>query len=1337
MKILDKREPANHTLEYNLLRISRILFLSILALLITFDKVSAQDDGYIPPSPTSISIIKASASNVNLFSGKSNVSIPIYTIKAGSISSSIGLKYIGGSGIKVQDISGEAGLGWSLLAGGTINKTKRVNDDASGGTNGYYTNPGVPYLLNTPGSTEFQKAFSNFGDGDLQPDIYNSTIGGRIIFDKDKQPHFTNEQGYKIVQSGNLSADHIWIIADAQGTKYYFGETVDAQERYILTAAGGSQSVSSEVSTWRLSKIVSKDGAYIKFDYEKSGTFSQFKYYSFVRTLQNGSSTWINSITSMPASSEELHLSKITTQNSSVEFLYKDRADFANSKAISEIKVLNAAGELLTKYVFETDYFKSTDPTPTLRLKLTALKQVSGDLNNVSSLAAFDYNEQENLPARNSEKFDFWGYYNNNTTGKYFLSEGANRTADPNKSQANILTGIRWPTGGLTKYSYEVNIYQFNGSEYLGGGLRIASVSQVNSDNSSLTTTYDYTSSSTVPKKTSGILHLLFDITKGYTKSYKNTSAGSDWQYYVENALPLTKAIDLDGVTVGYSQVTVTSPDQSSEVYYFQDYLHFPDETKHYSYVKYAFATPPKVTNFTLVNDQDNYNGFNSVTSNAVQRGLVTDKEIYNNSHTLIKAIHYKYDVYTGTAIPGAELFLQYTYIGSGDWATDHKDYYTASLYYERVMAARLIEVKEDNYFLPINPTVSSVTSSFEYKPAPYVTLMAKRTQKQADGTTLTENYNYPPDMIALGRDPNQVYAEMRDNNIISPVIETTTARDSNQISYLKVNYFKTPFYLYSPKTVETQVAQNASEVNINFDSYDESGNIVSQHSSGGSNTAYKWGHNNQFPVAKVINAYSQFSELNQNSTGIKTVTIYLGPTAGNYPNPTTANFLQRISGDIVLAFAPSVPSSASANFSYSLTGPANRSGSYSCSNGVCNLPAGNSLTFPNMPAGNYALSISGSTTFQSYTFSISINCTYLDQLRSVSSEKEFYYEGFEELTGAGVTADLIHTGRKSFNGSYSTAFTPPNTRKYIVQWWSFNNNKWNLNEQPFTQNLTLTGRIDDIRIYPADAIMTTYTYEPLIGMTSSTDTKGQTIYYEYDGLQRLQNVRDNNGNIITNHRYNLQGLVYWNVQKQGSFVKSCPAGTQSTVIYAVVEHTYSASTQAAADALAQADVNANGQAYANLNGSCQVLPYAIFEQTSVTGGATSTDQGYATYRLRLYSDQNFTVPYTATGNITVNYRVRTSTVVNNGTPTVTFNNYTITIASGASYVNAGQFSNGCGSVGGVSVIASESSVQNTAQAQNEAAQANLLPPGGGGNTTCVTQTLLVLEGIGYNSNVL
>ena len=49
---------------------------------------------------------------------------------------------------------------------------------------------------------------------------------------------------------------------------------------------------------------------------------------------------------------------------------------------------------------------------------------------------------------------------------------------------------------------------------------------------------------------------------------------------------------------------------------------------------------------------------------------------------------------------------------------------------------------------------------------------------------------------------------------------------------------------------------------------------------------------------------------------------------------------------------------------------------------------------------------------------------------------------------------------------------------------------------------------------------MTSYTYDPLIGITSVTDPKGQTIYYDYDEFNRLKSIKDTQGKILSKNEY-------------------------------------------------------------------------------------------------------------------------------------------------------------------------------------------------------------------------
>ena len=46
------------------------------------------------------------------------------------------------------------------------------------------------------------------------------------------------------------------------------------------------------------------------------------------------------------------------------------------------------------------------------------------------------------------------------------------------------------------------------------------------------------------------------------------------------------------------------------------------------------------------------------------------------------------------------------------------------------------------------------------------------------------------------------------------------------------------------------------------------------------------------------------------------------------------------------------------------------------------------------------------------------------------------------------------------------------------------------------------------------------YSYQPMVGLTSKTSPNGITFYYEYDSLGRLRKVKDHQGHIIQQYQY-------------------------------------------------------------------------------------------------------------------------------------------------------------------------------------------------------------------------
>ena len=66
----------------------------------------------------------------------------------------------------------------------------------------------------------------------------------------------------------------------------------------------------------------------------------------------------------------------------------------------------------------------------------------------------------------------------------------------------------------------------------------------------------------------------------------------------------------------------------------------------------------------------------------------------------------------------------------------------------------------------------------------------------------------------------------------------------------------------------------------------------------------------------------------------------------------------------------------------------------------------------------------------------------------------------------------------------------------------------------------------DEVRLIPSLSQMNTYTFDPLIGMTSETDVNGKTVYYEYDKLNRLTLIKNEDKDIVKRICYNYANLV-------------------------------------------------------------------------------------------------------------------------------------------------------------------------------------------------------------------
>ena len=159
-------------------------------------------------------------------------------------------------------------------------------------------------------------------------------------------------------------------------------------------------------------------------------------------------------------------------------------------------------------------------------------------------------------------------------------------------------------------------------------------------------------------------------------------------------------------------------------------------------------------------------------------------------------------------------------------------------------------------------------------------------------------------------------------------------------------------------------------------------------------------------------------------------------------------------------------------------------------------------------------------------------------------------------------------TGKKAYNlsnGNITKAGL--NTAKsYIVSYWSASSaatvnstaaatgptkNGWTYFEHKLPASIatiTISGSvtIDELRLYPSDAQLSTYSFDPLLGVTSTNDPNNTIAYYEYDGAGKLRLVRDANRHILKIYDYFYTGFgtdtAAWRSAGAHTRIKPCDA---------------------------------------------------------------------------------------------------------------------------------------------------------------------------------------------------
>ncbi|WP_291913309.1 hypothetical protein [Chitinophaga sp. CB10] len=1026
-------------------------------------------------------------------------------------------------------------------------------------------------------------AISGIADG--EPDIFSFTINGasgKFILNKGTAgtpitATLLSKADVKISVSYNAAiAGYSWIITDAHGMQYYFGTSEINTARTAVSTEELQSDLNVKdsppketVTSWYLDKIISPTGAEVNFNYFKTSpgaaqvlSRSQIKrhiYNTQLATLPGGAGTcpignyheflYFSSYSEI----QEVYLKSITFPAGKVEFNHSTREDIepvVSTAASMPLKLDNISiysredGVYTFKRRFEMQYsyFGGGDYL-TKRLKLLSVRETDG----IKPKAPFTFNYNAmDLPAKNSKAIDHWGYYNgasnnaireNTNNGDHMANGtlvppvsiyypatqqtgtfiGANREPNPQFSQACMLTSLTYPTGGTTTFTYEPNdyyapetikerveqleylhkkgpqspvmelqpnemlitmdsvrdvtvqshwscyfgdcmndemdieydafeVYKINGTsqmfvgsmgilinsgnqssadaeqvftldpgtykikalceggffnwitvsffkteerkikERYGPGLRIKALTNYDGVNHANDVTTKYSYETIIPGdsiRSSGVL--MSDPVYTYTGVLqKMCTAPPDWPISYEvissadavfrestSIMPISASAA--GSPLGYTEVTESRTNAGKTVYIYhnnKDQINYP-----------TFPNVP------LTSDPEN--------------GQLLHQYIYANqpdgSFKLIKRISRNYQtdgtrrtVIRGVKIP-EEKFATYEAAAGVYMRTfENVKFYDMLADFTYLSAESVVE------YSPTGSSDSLITTTiFEYGHPTYLQLTKSSTinsKNQQENTTFKYPFDYPADPVLQ----NMVNAFRVGDNI-----ETKKDIDGVPVKTVRTNYTSWPGNKILPVAIIQQFHPDAAFTAVDFLNYDSEGNILTQAKHNDVPSSYKWGYDNQFPVAEVVNANSS----------------------------------------------------------------------------------------------------------------------------------QFYYESFEYGVNKGIAQVAAKTGSMVKPSGFQVNFTVPDQRGYVLTYWYRNGSagNWIMKTLPYTgptYTITDGAYIDEVRIYPADATMKTFTYDPLCGMTSATNESNITVYYLYDGYGQLIEQRDHNYNILKVYEYRYQAPV-------------------------------------------------------------------------------------------------------------------------------------------------------------------------------------------------------------------
>lgn len=1021
-------------------------------ILVLWYSFSYAQESIIPPSPTLSNLFKAIDYKPSHFTGVNTVEIPIFTINEGGLTVPIYLSYHS-SGIKVSDTNGLVGLGWNLHVGGAVSRSimgpaDEVSDFVNPLKTAVSIDPNIDhsYLANLEayGNSEFD-VFS----------YISPTLSGRFILVDDGNGNlgaltipYDPVKITPIINSGNISHFDIY---DTKGVHYRFGKS-------ILDGSLEKEAPSGiAVTGWHLTEMVSPKNTDNKISFK----YSQFNenrhtpsHTLIVDTNYKGNNPsnypngFIKQSPSLIKSDGYIYsgrkIQEISFNSGKIEFDY-------NSGMLETVFVKDNNGKILKKIVLEKDFFRNH----TYYVKLNKLKYYD-DQNNLVSSYEFGYEEDVQIPFK-TFGMDYWGYYNGenlnpnlvpemiiNNSGSQLSVGEAIRTPNEYYMKANVLTSIRYPTGGEAIFEYESNKYYLGGIK-TSGGLRISKIRELDGTGGEIIKTYKY----------------------GLNESgYGQAPVYPDHDYFKYAQASLFQPNIWYDPTYNYRTWTCSSfpyidlaPFGSSVVYrevteYFGDQSHNIGKNVYTYDYNNQFINFFSTNSFSSISENKPYltklfdwkSGqlISTVTSKNIGGSYTPVKTLINSYETVkeqdIRGMHiYRYANLTHPNItyPGDEENFDTYFPGAITSVYNYADYFLnagAKILNKTSVNMHVENQKIDTEYIYDNqdhllPTRIKTTGSDGLLRTKHITYASDYSTGTAFLDDMKANH-----LIAFPIEEVSYVDEGENTRITSGKITKYLAGGKGLMDELLLLELEAPLesenFKFSNRLSIGSIPPNGTPAKFGVDSkytrsivyhdYDDSGNPLMVSKEDGTATSYFWGYNKQFPVVEIVNA-------------------------------------------------------TNTEIAYT--------------------------SFETTDKGGWAYTGTPVTTYKTGKKGYNLSSGSISKTGIAASAANPYRVGFWAKRTSG-------TGSVNVGGQ---------TESLTTAW------KW-VEKNITSTSLTISGSsiiIDELRLHPADAMMTSYTYEPMVGMTSQTDPRGYTVSYFYDAANRLRTIKDEDGYILETYEYN------------------------------------------------------------------------------------------------------------------------------------------------------------------------------------------------------------------------